>query len=200
MKRRLLLAALGLTGCSVLPQRPYLERRDWPLQAHRGTTAPPHPGAPVLLVRTLRAAPDLGARGLRTLQPDGSVRTDPYEQWSVPPAEAVEDQLRRWLAASGLFAAVLAPGSRAHADLVLEGELLTLIGDPTQGVSRAALGLVLLDLRPAASRVLLQANIRAEAPLTQLTGPGVAASGCAALASVLAATEARLRRAIPSPK
>ena len=193
MKRRLLLAGLGLTGCSVLPQRPYLDRRDWPLEAHRDTTLPPRRFAPVLLVRSLRAAPDLGVRGLRTLQPDGSVRADPYEQWSVPPAEAVEDQLRAWLAASGLFAAVLAPGSRAHPDLVLEGELLTLIADPAHAISRAALGLVLLDLRPAASRVLLQAEIQAQAPLTQLTGPGVAASGCAALAALLVATEARLR-------
>jgi ABC-type uncharacterized transport system auxiliary subunit len=149
-----------------------------------------------LLVRTLRAAPGLEARGLQTLQPDGSVRIDPYEQWSVPPAEAVEDQLRRWLAASGLFAAVLAPGSEARADLVLEGELLTLIADPAHGVSRAALGVVLLDMRPAAARLRLQAEIRADAPLTAVTGPGVAQSGCAALAMLLAMVERRIGAAL----
>ena len=196
MKRRLLLASLGLTSCSILPQRPYLEKRDWPLEAHRDTTTAARPQAPVLLVRTLRAAPGQEGRGLRTLQPDGSVRADPYEAWSVPPAEAVEDQLRRWLAASGLFAAVLAPGSRARPDLVLEGELLTLIADPAQGVTRAALGVVLLDQRPAASRPLLQSEIRAEAPLTQVTGPGVAQSGCAVLAALLAATEQRLHSVV----
>ena len=40
-----------------------------------------------------------------------------------PPAQAVEDGLRQWLAATGLFGAVLAPGSRLAADLVLEGDL-----------------------------------------------------------------------------
>jgi ABC-type uncharacterized transport system auxiliary subunit len=146
----------------------------------------------VLLIRTLRAAPGLEARGLLSVQPDGSVRADPYEAWSVAPAEAVEDQLRRWLAASGLFAAVLAPGSRAHADLVLEGELLSLIADPAHGVSRAALGVVLLDVRPAAAKLRLQAEIRAEAPLLAVTGPGVAQSGCAALAALLSLVEQRV--------
>jgi ABC-type uncharacterized transport system auxiliary subunit len=197
MRRRAVLAGVvALGGCSVLPQRPYVEKRDWPLEAERGAAVAPRPRAPVLLVRTLRAAPGLEARGLQSLQPDGSVRVDPYEVWSVPPAEAVEDQLRRWLAASGLFAAVLAPGSRAHADLVLEGELLSLIADPAHGVSRAALGVVLLDMRPAAPRLRLQAEIRAEAPLAAVTGPGVAASGCAALAVLLGLLELRLGAAL----
>jgi hypothetical protein len=108
----------------------------------------------------------------------------------------VEDQLRRWLSASGLFAAVLAPGSRAHADLVLEGELLTLIADPVHGVSRAALGVVLLDVRPAAARLRLQVEIRADAPLTAVTGPGAAQSGCAALAGLLASVEQRIGTAL----
>jgi ABC-type uncharacterized transport system auxiliary subunit len=197
MRRRGVLAgAAALGGCSVLPQRPYLEKRDWPLEARRDATLTARPGAPLLLIRTLRAAPGVEARGLRSLQPDGSVRVDPYEAWSVPPAEAVEDQLRRWLSASGLFAAVLAPGSRAHTDFVLEGELLTLIADPAHGVSRAALGVVLLDVRPAAARLRLQAEIRADAPLTAVTGPGVAQSGCAALAGLLASVEQRIGTAL----
>ncbi len=192
MKRRVLLATALLGGCSVLPQRPYLEKRDWPLEAGRGAKRVARPGAPVLLIRTLRAAPGLEARGLRTLQPDGSLRVDPYEEWSVPPPDAVEDQLRRWLSDSGLFAAVLAPGSRGRPDLVLEGELLTLIADPAHGVSRAAMGVVLLDLRTAQPRVRLQAEVSGEAPLTQVTGPGVAQSGCAAVAAMLGNVESRL--------
>ncbi len=131
----------------------------------RPVVLPPNPRGKVLLVRTLRAAPGLEARGLQVLQPDGSVRTEFYEEWSVPPADAVEDVLRRWLAASGLFSAVLAPGSRLRADLALEGELLTLAGRPADRVSRAALGIVLIDLRPAPVRVLAQAELSATAPL-----------------------------------
>jgi ABC-type uncharacterized transport system auxiliary subunit len=192
MKRRAVLAAGLLGGCSILPQRPYLEKRDWPLEASRGSKRPARPGAPVLLVRTLRAAPDLEARGLRTLQPDGSLRVDPYEEWSVTPPDAVEDQLRRWLSDSGLFAAVLAPGSRGRPDLALEGELLALIADPAHGISRAAMSVVLIDLRHAQTRVRLQTEISGEAPLTQATGSGVAQSGCAALAAMLGNVEGRL--------
>ena len=165
MTRRGVLAALALGGCSVLPSRPYLEKRSWPLDVRRPDALPPRPNGQVLLVRTLRAAPGLEARGLQTVQDDGSIRTDYYEEWSVPPADGVEDDLRRWLAASGQFAAVLAPGSRARADLALEGELQSLLALPAQGVVRAALGLVLLDLRPAPVKVLLQRDVTAEAAL-----------------------------------
>ena len=198
MRRRALLALpAALAGCSILPSRPYLERREWPLAARRPVSMPPRPNGPVLLVRTLRVAPGLEARGLQVLQPDGSVHTDFYEEWSVPPADAVEDSLRRWLAAAGLFSAVLAPGSRARADLALEGELLTLVADPAAGECRAALGLVLLDLRPAPVRVAKQAEVRGQATLAGRSAPAVAAAGNAALALLMAGAERRVAAALP---
>ncbi|WP_158746831.1 ABC-type transport auxiliary lipoprotein family protein [Acidisphaera sp. L21] len=198
MRRRWLLAAPAALGaCSILPARPYLEKRSWPLEVRRPNTLPPRPGGPVLLVRTLRAAPGLEARGLQIVQSDGSIRTDFYEEWSVPPADAVEDSLRRWLAGSGLFSAVLAPGSRARADLALEGELQSLLATPAQGSSRAALGLVLLDLRPSPVRVLLQADETAEAALTGTTPADIASSSRAAVARLIAGVEARLAGSLP---
>ena len=107
MKRRwLLLGGAALGGCSLLPQQPYLQRRDWPLDVQRAQVLPPRPRGPVLLVRSIRAAPGLEVRGLQWLLRDGSVHVDYYEQWAVPPAQAVEDDLRRWLANAGLFSAV----------------------------------------------------------------------------------------------
>ena len=192
MNRRFLLMAAGLGGCSILPQRPYVERRDWPLDVQRPTVLPPNPRAPVLLIRTLRAAPGLEAQGLQTIQTDGSVQTGYYERWSVPPADAVDEQLRRWLAASGLFAGVLPPGSRAHADLALEGELLSLVAAPAQGESRAAMGIVLVDLRPAQPHLLLQAEETAAAPLAGTEPPEIAQSGRQAVAALLNQVEHRI--------
>ena len=201
MRRRLLLAAPALLGgCSILPARPYLEKRSWPLDVRRPAELPPLSGGRVLLVRTLRAAPGLEARGLQIVQGDTSIHTDFYEEWSVPPADAVEDALRRWLAASGLFAAVLAPGSRLKADLALEGELLSLLALPPQGISRAALSAVLIDLRPSPARVLLQTEVTAEAGLPGTAPPQIAASGRNAVAGLLAALEAKLAIAVASPK
>ena len=124
----------GLGGCSVLPQTPYVQRRDWPLDVRRPTTAVAPKQGRVLLVRAVRAGPGLGDRGLRWLLPDGSVHVDFYEQWAVPPAEAVEDDTRRWLADSGLFIAVVATGSRLTADIRRTSTALrdTVQGEQTQ--------------------------------------------------------------------
>lgn len=188
----MVLGTVALAGCSILPQRPYIERRDWPLTAPPPQGMPARRGGKVLLVRTLRAAPGLEARGLQILLPDGSAHTDYYEEWSVPPADAVEDALRRWMMASGAFAAVTAPGSRLPADYALEGELLSLIGDPQTGVSRISLALTLIDLHPAPIRVLLQADLRAQAPIEGGGAPAIAHAGQAALARLMLDAQRRI--------
>ena len=112
MRRRWLLAGVAaLAGCSLLPQTPYVQRRDWPLDVRRAVRGRRGRAGAVLLVRSVRAAPGLEARGLQWLQPDGSVHVDFYEQWAVPPAQAVEDDLRQWLADAGLFAPCWRPAA-----------------------------------------------------------------------------------------
>ena len=145
-----------------------------------------------LLVRTIRAGPGLEARGLQILQPDGSVKVDFYEEWAVPPAQAVEDGLRQWLAATGLFGAVLAPGSRLPADLVLEGDLSAFWAVLAPMKARASLSIVLLDQRPNPIKVVLQRTFTAERPLASADAPAIAAGLKAALADVFTQIEAAL--------
>jgi cholesterol transport system auxiliary component len=190
MRRRIVLAfLLALPGCG-LAQRPYLERRQWPLIVRRPAALPPRARGRVLLVRTIRAGPGLEARGLQSMRPDGSINVDFYEEWTVPPAQAVEDDLRQWLADSGLFAAVLAPGSRLPADLVLEGDLTAFWADLPAKRARAALSLVLLDQRPNPVKVLLQRTFTGFAPLASTEPPAIAAALRAALSDVLRQAEA----------
>jgi len=197
MNRRFLLAGLAtLGGCSVLPKVPYEQRREWPLTARRAVVLP-RAGRRVLLVRTTAAAPGLDARGLRSRLPDGSLHVDFYEQWAVPPAQAVDAALRQFLAESGLFAAVVGPGSRVPSDLVLEPELTTLIADPGEHVARAALALVLLDQRRGASRVLLQTTVAAHVPLAGEAAPELVAAMQAAVLAVLLAAERAIRAVLP---
>ena len=193
-RRLVTLTALCVGGCSLLPSQPYVERRDWPLVARRPVTLPPRRNGKVLLVRTVTAAPELETRGLQWLQPDGSVHVDYYEQWAVPPAQAVDDDLRQWLAASGIYAAVLAPGSQMNPDLALEAELETFIVDLPAGVARAALAVVLLDERSNPSRVRLQKTFRATAPLAGRNVPQLVDAMRAALQDVLQQTEQGLAR------
>ena len=197
MRRRGLLAgAASLSGCSLLPQAPYVQRRDWPLDVRRPSISPRNPRGRVLLVRSVRAGPGLEARGLQWLQRDGSVHVDFYEQWAVPPAQAVEDDLRQWLADTGLFSAVVAPGSRLTADFVLEGELDVFIADLNAGVGRAALALVLLDQRQGSTKVLLQRTETAEVKLTGTEAQAIAEAMKAATAAVLQRTEVDVAAAI----
>jgi cholesterol transport system auxiliary component len=191
MRRRVALlgaAAWGaavLGGCSLLPSSGYVQRRDWPLDVHRSSVRPARVRGKVLLVREIRAGPGLDVRGLQWRERDGSVHVDFYEQWAVPPAQAVEDDLRQWLAGAGLFSAVVAPGSRLEADYVLEGELQTFIADPDAGVARVNVAFVLLDQHPSPIKAVLQRTERAEAKLNGSDAPAIAAGMWAAVTEVL---------------
>jgi ABC-type uncharacterized transport system auxiliary subunit len=191
-RRALLAAPAALAACSVLPARPYQERREWPLEATRPATRSAPAIGPVLLLRDTQAAPGLDARGLRTLLPDGSEHLDNWEEWAVPPSQAVGASLAQWLAASGLFRAVVGPGTDLPAGLVLEPELLALVSNPTASTACVALNLVLLRRTRAQDVPLLQRTITAQVPLGATTAPSIAAALRAALAEALRQTELAL--------
>lgn len=186
MRRRLLLTLPWLAGaCSVIPARPYVEKRDWPLSVRRSTELSPHRGGRVLLIRTMTAAPGLEQRGLHALQQDGSMKIDYYEEWLVPPAQGVEDSLRRWLAASGKFAAVLSPGSRLMADFALESELTALWTDTGARQAKAGISFVLLDQRKETAAVLVQQSVTGTAPIDGADAAALVDAQLRALAEAL---------------
>lgn len=196
MRRRA--AVLGLpallAGCTSILNRPYLPRQDWAI-AVPPPAGPRRRGSKVLLVRSVEAAPSLGDRGLKTLAPDGLMHTDFYNRWAVPPAEGVGAALRQYLAASGLFAAVLAPGSLASANLTLEAELMQLWVEPAAGRAVAALSIVLLATGSTTTHVLLQTTESAASPLAPRGDPADQVEAqLAALAQVFRKTEAALAR------
>jgi ABC-type uncharacterized transport system auxiliary subunit len=192
MTRRALLALPFLVAACGLSERPYTERRQWPLLLRRPNTLPPRRGGPVLEVRTLNAGPGLESRGLKLLTADGNMQTLFYEEWAVPPAQAIEDSLRLWLSASGRFGAVVAPDSRVQADLALEGELTALWAEPGQHLARAAIAVTLIDQRGASPRILLQRTFRGEATLASDSPPDAASAQIAALTEVFRQVEAAI--------
>ena len=178
----------AVTACG-LSTRQYVERREWPLAVRRPNALAAPAGGPVLLVRDVTPGPLAGNRGLLTIQPDGSVQVGYYEEWAASPADAITASLRAWLAESGLFGAVLDPGSLASPDLVLESTLTAFVADPPAGQARAALAIVLLRERAGNTTVALEKTEAAAAPLAQPGAPAATAALRAALAGVLAATE-----------
>jgi len=201
MKRRIFLSgALGVAGCG-LAERPYEQKRDWPLSVARPTVLPPDlntaalPPGPrgwALLLRTVQAGPGLETRGLRSLQRDGSVRSDFYETWAVLPTQGVDAALREWLAASGKFSAVLSPGSRLAADFIVEATLTEFVADLRTGTARATMSLVVLALRDGATRLLGQFALTGEAPVGSDDPVVIARALLGALEKLLAATEQAL--------
>ncbi len=197
--RRLLLAApLSLAACgSLLPAQKYVPRTVWPLQ-------PPPPGAaaeagagPVLLVRAITPAPGLEARGLQSLTKDGSLTVDYYNLWAVPPADALTQSLVIWAQASGMFSAVVTPGTRLTPGLILEGELTQLLVDLPANVARAQMSLLIIKSSGAVAGFALplaQVSLTASAPVE---GSGPAAQAAAqnqAVASLLSQAMAQLAR------
>ena len=197
MNRRLLLGLplLG-AGCSVLPDRPFLESQRFALEPRRAGP-PGRRTRQALLLRSMRAAPGLELRGLRRVQADGRVEVAPYEEWLAPPADLTELALRQWLVASGRFTAVTSPGSRLATTLILETELLILQIDG--GLARAAVAALLLtqggglgDPRP-----LGQTTVEAQIPLSAAANASAQAAAMqAALGRVLADLESWLVSAI----
>ena len=193
-RRAILAGAAALSGCSVIPAAKYVQPVEWPLTVRRPVALPPRAGGKVLVVRELTPAPGLERRGVQWLRPDGSLHVDFYNQWAVPPAQGVTDDLRRWLADSGLFAAVVGPDSGVDGDLVLEGELTAFLGDPARREARVALALVLIAARAGPAKVLVQRTMAGTAALETPAAAGVVGGLLAALAEALGRTEAVLRR------
>lgn len=189
-RRNILLIGLPLAlGACGLSERPYAERRQWPLLVPRPTTLPPRAGAAVLEIRELRAGPGLDARGLQSVQPDGSIRTAFYEEWTVPPARGVEDALRGWLGASGQFSGVVNAGSRAVATLAIEGELTALWVNLAAKTAHAAIAVVVIDLRAGGRRIISQITMRATASVTDPTEANQVQAQLVALADVFGQIE-----------
>lgn len=193
--RRTLLIAPLLAGCSVLPDRPYVETLRFPLEPRRPGPPRTGRGRRSLLVRTIRAGAGLGSRNLRMLRPDGTESADFYAEWAAPPAEGAEQALRRWLLDSHLFSAILAPGSRVAPDFILEGELTTLMAVQGEGVAKAEMTLLLVDERRG-GRLVGQMVSRGTAPLASGTAAPTAAQAAEAMSAALGNAFASLEQAL----
>jgi ABC-type uncharacterized transport system auxiliary subunit len=124
------------------------------------------------------------------------VATEFYEEWSVPPAQGVEEAMRGWLSASGVFAAVLAPGSRAAPDFVIEGDLGALWTEASAGVAHAAMGVTLIAMQNEQPRVVMQRRYRETAAFSGAAPAGAVQAMLAAVALVLARIEGDVRRVV----
>lgn len=188
--RRATIASLTLLGgCNTVLQRPkYVARTTWPLLMTPPASLRAKAGGKprkVLMVQDIEPSAGLDQRGVQWLDENGSVHVDYYNVWDTPPAEAVSDDVRRWLSASGLFAAVVGSGSSLTADLLLEGELDALTANPQSLSARAALAITLLNPRVVPAKPLLQKTLTGAAAMPEASPEGVVKGERGAVENVL---------------
>ncbi len=195
MRRRLLLALPLLAGCSIFPDRPNIPVRRFDLSPRRPSARAAPRGAAVVLLRRVSGVPGLQDLGLRVARPDGSYDIAVYDQWLAPPGELADAALRAWLQASGLFRAVVVPGSRADAPLAIEAQLTVLEAAPEVEEARAGLDGVLLRETGASSVIVTAFQVRGRAPMARdADAPARAAAMEAALGDAFAELERALVR------
>ena len=192
MTRRLITRRHALAACSLLSgcglaERPYAEQRRWPLLVPRPTILPARSGGKVIELRPLAAGPGLEGDLLQEVGADGSLVVQFYERWAVPPADGVTAALRLWLSQSGRFAAVVSPGSRAAADIALEGEVTALMVDLRTNTARAAIAMTAIRL--SGRQILLQATLSGAARLGEAGPVGQVRAQIAALAEACGKVE-----------
>ena len=203
MKRAVpLLSTLGaglLASACLSTARPYPVKQRFVLaEAREGPAAPPSGGS-LLEVPTFAQGPRLAGRQLVYRTGDAEYVSDFYAEFWSAPGELVADVARRWLAESGLFAGVLAPGSSIPPALVLEGWISKLYGDyrdPATPKAVLALHVVLVDRRRAEPKILFQHDYGAEEAAATATPEALVAAWDTGLGHVLGSLEADLRATI----
>jgi len=192
----LLALAAGLPACGSTFNRPFPDKTIFILQVPRPGPRQPGLRPRPLLVRDVAAAANAEARGLVTRLPDGRQQTDFWNEFALPPARLVDDQLRRWLEESGAASAVLDPGSLGQAGTALEVTLLALyadLADRARPTAVASLSFLLLNASRQPPALITQAMLTERVPLQSADPAAIVAGMNVAFASMFAEIERRVR-------
>jgi ABC-type uncharacterized transport system auxiliary subunit len=185
----LLLAGWLLPGCVRLGQRAP-EKSSYVFSAERLATAPKAISPGVLQISPLRISPRFASRSF--VYRHGTTRYQPdfYHVFLVSPASLVQEEVVRWLAASGIFSVVSTSAGPLPPDFLLQGHISELYGDFRAGQSAAILEItfILLDHR-SDKNILLNRGYRSQIPLANATPEALIIAWNAALAHILSDLE-----------
>jgi len=127
---------LMLSGCV---SRQYVERSSFALEVSRTEMASSQSEA-ILRVRTLRVSPRYEGKQLVYRGESLSYETDFYNEFLTSPDTMITEEVRQWLADSGLFEQVVDFSGQVDPTHILEGTVTDLYGDFSEPAQpRAAL-------------------------------------------------------------
>ena len=184
-----------LNGCV---GRTYVERQSFALEVSReGATSPTDHGA-ILRIRTLRVSPRYEGKPLVYRIEGTRYESDYYNEFMTSPDAMITEEVRQWLADSGLFEQVVDFVGQVTPTHILEGEIMDLYGDytrdrGTQPKAAMAIGFFLTNDIGGRSEIVFQKHYRREVPVTGETATALVEGWNNALEKILSDFEADLR-------
>jgi len=184
---------LLLAGCM---GRRYVEKRTFLLDVSRDGTVSTAERNVVLRVRTLRVSPRYEGKGFVYRMANFNYESDFYNEFFTSPDSMITEEVRQWLAESGLFQQVVDFSSPVNPTHILEGTVMNLYGDFSEGSQPGAvLGIQfsLIDDIAGRSEIVLQKSYRREVPIQGMPPAALVEAWNEALRKVLIDLEKDLK-------
>jgi cholesterol transport system auxiliary component len=191
----LTILTLTLTACAGALRQEAPDRRHFALETLRTEqplSMPVFDGK--LVVNRLGVAPAFSSRNLLYRMTATEYESDYYNLFLINPGELITQEIRKWLTWANLFEAVIPPGSMFEAAYTLEGHVLELYGDFSEGSGVAVLTIQLFMVHEphGETEIMHQGRYERRVPLLERSPAGLVRGYNQALASILQQMEKNL--------